>query len=290
LSSADYAGLPQGHRKGGLIGPEILKTIEDHPAWDYPWWWPRLSKVWNASVTLPSCRNDLGRWQEIVGRLHDHLHHIEVVSIILRFVYPEEFGIISPPVLSLLQLTPHPDSVTYYLQYTAALRSLRDHYGLRRAADVDMALWSAAHLYLDPQFAALTDAMAQDEYFQQKKLENLFRDWRGLSRQSAPQQMMLARVLSKYDHLLAALITGRVYESLLRDLGIQHGVHSRTQTPGQSKMGALVARLERIDSLGISPKWWKWRNDSIHPERQISRANAEQFVEEVSQFCRRIGI
>lgn len=42
-----------GSRTSGLIGPEMLKAIEQHRAWDYPWWWPRLSEVWKDSLALP---------------------------------------------------------------------------------------------------------------------------------------------------------------------------------------------------------------------------------------------
>lgn len=108
--------------------------------------------------SAPSKGSSLNRWHEIVAKLYEHLHHIEVVSIILRFVNPEEFGIISPPVLSFLQLAPHEDGVSDYRHYTEVLRRMRDHHGLARVADVDMALWSAAQLYLEPEFAALTEA------------------------------------------------------------------------------------------------------------------------------------
>lgn len=273
-------------RKLRKIEPEIIKTIEDHPGWDYPWWWPKLSKVCSASIPLPSVGSSISEWNRVTEQLYESLHHIEVVSIIMRFIHPEEFGIISPPVTSFLQLIPEEDSLTYYRSYLEILGGLRDHYGLNRAADVDMALWSAAHLYLEPEFAALTEVMLHDEYFQQTKLENLFRNWRGLSKHSTPQQMMLARVICKHDYLLAALITARVYESLLIDMGNKLGIDPRPQKPRQSRTGALAAQLEKNESLGLSSDWWTWRNDAVHPEREISKRNAERFVDEISRYIR----
>ena len=89
---------------------------------------------------------------------------------------PQEFGIVSPPVLHLLNLTPQPHHEESYLRYVDTLHDIRRHYDvLERAADVDMALWSAAHLSLLSEYRALAAEMYGDEYFQEllDKLEPL---------------------------------------------------------------------------------------------------------------------
>jgi len=276
------------------ITPDTLRAIEDNPAWDYPWWWPRMSGILEGVVHLPPnlgapegrCRAIADVWEKVL--------HIEVVSVILRFICPEEFGVISPPVLSFIHLAPLEDSVKTYERYLEVLRKMRSHYDLTRVADVDMALWSAAHLHTDPAFAALTAEMGRDEDFQEILISNMFEGWGVLGWRSGRRHLLLARTLTKKDYLLAALITARTYEEILLELGHRWGVRASHLKKGQSKTGSLKDALKRrreLRTLHTNPedidRWWDWRNDSIHPERQISKRNAELFVSEITNFQRK---
>ena len=92
-----------GAKAKGRIGSDELRIIEDSPDWPYPQWWPRLSAQFGESISLAGDKK--GR----VESLQNRVKYIEVVSVILRFVFPEEFGIISPPVIGLLNLAPGKD-------------------------------------------------------------------------------------------------------------------------------------------------------------------------------------
>jgi hypothetical protein len=41
-------------------------------------------------------------------------------------------------------------------------------------------------------------------------------------------------------------------------------------------------------SIGDLNRWWDRRNDATHPDRQISRKNAEEFVGQVSELASRL--
>jgi hypothetical protein len=281
-------------RTAGLITPHILRIIEECPAWTYPWWWPRMSQVFQGAVCIPKNLQSEGR-HELISEMWEHLHHIEVVSVILRFMCPEEFGVMSPPVLSFLHLTPQGNSVIDYERYLKVLRIMRDRYGLPRIADTDMAIWSAAHLYIDQDFAAIAEEMRRDEYFQEILLANIVKGWSGLTWKSGRGNLTLARVFLDQDYLLAALIVGRVYEELIQELASRWSVRTNPLTPGQSMTGALVRRLGRqanLQLIGITgeqlEQWWTWRRNAIHQNPPISKANAKHFLMDIEGFFKRV--
>ncbi len=158
-----------------------LRVIEESTEeWTYAQWWPRLSNTLGEGehIELPRDLNHVQAKQRAVQLLYDRIKHIEVVSVILRFLWPEHFGIISPPVVSILNLIPtgrenHP---SHYLRYLQTLDVLRKRYGgLEKVADVDMALWSAAHFAreINHPYESLVKQMYRDEYFQELRLRNL---------------------------------------------------------------------------------------------------------------------
>src|SRR5262249_55220651 len=93
---------------------------------------------WHLSRKNEGSRKERGILEELVHVFRS----IELVSIILRFIRPESFGILSPPVERVLDVRRGSSGVETYLNYLRNLRQIRDHYpGLKRAADADMALW-----------------------------------------------------------------------------------------------------------------------------------------------------
>jgi hypothetical protein len=87
------------------VGVEELRIIEESKAWTYQRWWPRLSKYIEQAVELaPDALSRHGK-RRAIETLYEAFKHIEVVSVVLRFLCPEEFGILSPPVASLLNLS-----------------------------------------------------------------------------------------------------------------------------------------------------------------------------------------
>lgn len=280
-------------RSLGRLEPETARAIEESEDWDYPSWWPRMSHLIDSPVEIPSRLIEGGDRRQLIKKLFDRLHHIEVVSVLLRFLYPEICGIMSPPVLSFLHLAPQPDSVDYYERYLGVLAKLQERYGLSRAADVDMALWAAAHLYSEQEFAGLVEDMRSDEYFQEMLLENMIQGWGVVAGKTRKSHLILAGIFLKHDYVLASLITARLYEEALLALGRRLGVGSGIQKVGQSKIAALKDRLKRapeLQRMEILPQeldeWWGLRCDAVHPDRRITMKGAERFVGGVQRFYR----
>jgi len=175
-----------------------------------------------------------------VEDLYDRPNRIEVVSVLLRFVCPQEFGIISPPVASLLNLVPgdaHPRSCNRYPEVPGDLR--RHYSGLDHVADVDMTLWSAAQLSFDQQSGHLTEAMNEDLYSQKIRLENLVAGLRGSRRWSDRYRVLFAAALLGHDYITPAAMVARPLEALVREVARRLNIQASPRR-GESKVGALV--------------------------------------------------
>ena len=268
-----------------------LHAIEESTSWDYPNWWNKLSPSLDPPVDLPPDLATADGKQILVAQLYDRLKHIEVVSVLLRFVFPDEFGILSPPVASLLGLPYEEDHIEYYLRYVSILGDFRMHFeGLRRVADVDMALWSAAHGL--PDYRALVDEMHEDAYFQKVRLTNILeglgRHWTRGNR----NRMLLATSLLKTDYVVAALASV-VCEPLVNDIADEVGVSRQPDRHGNPQTGRRVKKLSeqaRIDGLSVRPKelgdLWGLRNKAVHCNPPLTQKEATEFVGKVHDLLR----
>lgn len=284
---AEVERLLDGARRSMRVGRRELQAIEDSPAWSYASWWPRLSNRLERDLPLPSRLTDENAKRQAISDLYAELKHIEVVSVLLRFLQPQEFGIISPPVLSLLSLMPIGEHVEHYLSYVSVLKELANHYGMPGAADVDMALWSAFHLSQGKEYAALTEEMNRDDYFLGVRLKNLLEGLTVRDRWSDRHRCVFATALVKHDYRTAAAIAARAFESGVRELAQRLSIYP-TPKPKQSEVGSLVEKLNgrpELRSLGLGDvdlvQLWKWRGWSVHGNPDITRGDAEIFVRQV---------
>ena len=103
--------------------------------------------------------------RQVLEKLLDAFRSIELVSIILRFIRPDSFGILSPPVERILDVSRGSNAVETYLHYLQNLREIRNHFQgfLPRAADVDMALWALHEKCYEPR---VEDRQIREEYDQ----------------------------------------------------------------------------------------------------------------------------
>jgi len=282
----------------GAVTSETLRAIEGSDCWSYPTWWPIFSQVFGDTIVLPTSFPDAKVRKAAIETLYERLRHIEVVSVVLRFVFPEDFGIISPPVGHLLNLPPLGDHISYYMHYLDILNALRVHFGLARVADADMALWSAAHS--QRELPGVAELMFRDDYFQEIRLKNAFAGLRIIRDVSAGspaedrqviEHLLIARALLAYDHVLSALICGRSYESLIDMLSARWGIPKGASRVDESE---FLHRLKKISQrpefagLGCSledlKRWWDRRVKAVHPEHRITKKEASEFVVQVSEL------
>jgi hypothetical protein len=255
-------------RGGGPITAGVLRAIEESSSWDYPRWWPRLSMSLKQPVGVPPDLSSSSTRREALSQLYDRLQHIEVVSVVMRFTVPQEFGIISPPVAHLLALPPERDHVAHLLTYESTLKAFREHYEKAwRVADVDMALWSAAHL--QSQHPALAEEMYRDEFFQEARLGNLLGGLGKYYRRTQGDQIILAKAMLKTDYKLAAVVAGKVHDVLRKNV-----------TPDEF--------AERGITREGRAKWKKQRNRAMHENPALSKKEAIEFVHDIAEILRRL--
>ena len=152
-------------REKGQILYEDIEKIVDQDVWnaDLFGYWPKSqeieetlkSKKWNFK-SLPAHEG------EVIKDMYSIFHQIEIVSVILRFIMPKEYGIISPPVEKVLGINSfgnhrmssenlHLDKYSTYLK---DLREIKKERKFDRVADVDMALWVLQMGILERRFEA----------------------------------------------------------------------------------------------------------------------------------------
>lgn len=275
------------------VGRRELEIIESSDAWGYPDWWPRLSSQIETPILLPEDIHSAKGRRTAVESLHKAIKNIEIVSVVLRFMCPDGFGIMSPPVTSFLCLFPSPNEVQQYLYYLRVLDEFRRHYAseaLKRVADIDMALWAAAHLSYDPQYAPIGDEIRKDEHVQETRISNLANGLGLFWHRTSLQRIVLARTMLPYDYGLAGLIAARIFESVIRDLGKRLGIRDDISMAINI---ALVKELElrpEVAKLGLKrgelTKLWEWRNGAVHAKLDFTRDKAEIFVEGVERLWR----
>jgi hypothetical protein len=160
---------------------------------------------------------------------------------------------------------------------------------MNRVADVDMGLWSAAHL--SSEASGLADEMYADKYFMEVRLRNLLAGVGRRWKRTVTERLTWARLLLKHDHILAGIIAARCLEDTVRMLADQIEVAPGTGKPGQTEFSALVdavSRRRELTGLGVSPgllpRLRELRNDAVHSHSPIAKADAKELVEGACQL------
>ena len=213
----------------------------------------RAENVWNANVfgywppqsdvepDLKSINFGIGNLRKkektVISSLLRVFRQIEPVSVILRFISPEDFGILSPPVEKVLGLGPLRNHTDRYRAYLRSLRKIKDDKdrGFDTVADVDMALWVLQVGVLDEYLLKegfsdidhedLKDGFSKSEH--EKLLDGFDRDSKlrevrvaNLTKQLFDDltREQLAEALLPTDHVLAGQIAGIKFEQHVRKL------------------------------------------------------------------------
>ncbi len=290
--------------KSYQIGPEHLSLIEDkgNRYWEYPTWWPSIHDQLKEQIHLPTHLHTLEGKKTAIKALYGHLKHIEAVSVILRFTHPEHFGIISPPVTSMLNLVPVQNETNpeYFLRYLRALKDLSKQYcrqnpELQFLSNVDMGLWAAAHLAFDHRYTDLVEEMNKDAYFQEIRLRNLTEGFSSNWIETDSQRLILSRALLNHDHILAALIASRAFEFIINEIFARSKRRLQKFSGREDKLIRRIGEIQRnpdlLKKLGVSSgelnEWGKCRNGAVHPwtcNYSVTGKRARNFVRGVQRL------
>lgn len=223
-----------------------IEKIRDSRVWnaDLFGYWP--SRVEIESILDPAewdFWNLPKREDKAIAALIDVFRQIEPASVVLRFIVPDHYGILSPPVETILGLGPYRRRRDRYKAYLRNLRALQEDRGLASAAMADMALWVLQVGVVDGLLRGHRDyEMLQEAYKNDARLRaiqvgnltaRLFRD---LSRAD------LAEALLATNAELAGQIAAIEFERSVKDLA--------TADPDES-LREIVKRLRsdlRLDA------------------------------------------
>jgi len=230
----------------------------------------------------------------LIERLLGVFHNVGTASILLRFTYPERFGVFSTPVINLLQVQ-RPRSVELYLAYCDELRAWQERFRLRSVAETEMALWtyqqlaSERHLTDSPgrKDAGATGALERDLWVQRRRAAQVLRPF--LKNYGA---LELARILAEESPKLAATIAGEDYERRLRNAAGRFCPSASTTGPGWAynvislmAQGGHVALEDRhrLDEV------WDLRNAAVHgnnrPGLRLDAITVEKMIDAIESIC-----
>jgi hypothetical protein len=218
---------------------------------------------------------------DLVRQLLHIFKSIALVSIMLRFIRPDDYAIYSSPLQRLLEIRRGQDLVETYVNYLRDLREIKVHYGFHRVADVDMALWVLhERCYGRCRAAATEQAFHEDTFLLRLRARNLVAHLAELS------EAQLANSLVEVKPDLAALIACHALEVLIRRLAASFGVPSTG--PGLS-LERVVESLPNYGPVNDLRKG-KWqmlreaRNEFMHCGTMPGIRQMAMLIEEVTQL------
>jgi hypothetical protein len=135
-----------GARSRRALTYDTVQAIVESPnfaAGQRFWTWPSRAEIEDGlrgqEINLWNLPKDE---RAVLKKLRAVFKTFEAVSVILRFLVPKHYGILSTPAEYLLGIQPAAESIDRYLNYVRDLRTIRDKRGLKTAARVDQALWT----------------------------------------------------------------------------------------------------------------------------------------------------
>lgn len=250
---------------------ETVKAIVESPnfaAGQRFWAWPARAEIekglhgteidlWN----LP--RNE----RALLKKLREVFKTFEAVSVILRFLVPAHYGILSTPVEHLLGIQPSPESIDRYLNYVRDLRAIRDKRKLETAARVDQALWTlqiGVHGGRLDEVDAIKKAHAQDALLRSIRVKNLADAlFEPMSR------LDLAESLIPHRIELAAQMAALEFEKAVRTYA--------KRSSAADDLSSIIERFAPAHAVGDWQRCRGLRNRAVHG-RPLDHREVESLV------------
>ncbi len=283
----DFENLGRGERP--LVARDVAKVF-DPKATPFERYWSapkeqELDRILKQNRILLAPLSP--RPVELVRRLIDLFRSTGTASIILRFTHPSRFGIISSPVLNLLQIY-RANNADLYLAYCEELEQWCRHFAMPSVAATEMALWTFYQLTEGGARTrggerALKDFEA-DVWVQRRRLSHVLHPF---IKRYGPLE--LARLLSEEHTNLAAMIAGEEYERLLRAASARRypGVSLRKEKWAQDLIHRLSADglIEPGQQTALQ-EVWAIRNRAVHAaEVKPTSAEVEKMLDFIESMA-----
>jgi hypothetical protein len=260
-----------------------LKDFESPSNWEFKTWWvfPPEQHVTSELKRREFNFRDLPEEEKsVITSLLEVFKSIELVSIILRFVRPEHYGIISPPVERILDVRRESNAVETYLNYLNDLRKVAKRYRFERVADADVALLVLhERCFGSAPDDATRKEYARDRFIRRLRAKNLMK--RFLDDSTYPQ---LAHSLLPTDHVLAGQLGGIEFKQMVR----------RRVPPGRNwdevDLKVIIDELHsgKIIDTVTHVRWHRarvTRNKAIHLNPPPDPPEVQQLIELLDLFA-----
>ncbi len=277
---------------------EHLKIMIDkeNRYWKFIDWWG-IPEIKNEEMEkLIYVFEDLKQRDEsVIKRLFKLLGNIEMVSCILRFVDPINYGILSSPVECLLNVKGEAPKEKYLL-YLENLDELKKEYQFTRIADVDMALWTLARILYSSSLKDVPEYEKIYELYKNKPnavkrimarnaLEHIWEE---------KSYLHISDLFLETDYVIAGLIAGRQLELFVKKLCKQNDISleeldikSNEKKVSIKKLANELAKggyITREGKFSIYD-WWEIRCDLAHEFKMKSTCNkVERMIEGINIF------
>lgn len=280
----DYEQLRAGKR--WLVARDVVK-IFDPARTPFARYWPKPNEkeldraLKGQRLMLAPVPADS---RELVEKLLAVFHNTGIVSLVLRFVHPDRFGIFSTPVVNLLQIH-QPTTVELYLAFCYELREWQKHFRMTSVAETEMALWAYHQLARGPEHSPEAEPARRDfdadVWIQRRRIAQALRPF---LEKYGPLE--LARILVEEHPKLAGKIAGEEYERLLRRAARQSGVKLGVR----GSIEILFDRLEHDGRISLEEKTllrrvWEGRNAAVHPEAGLTPEEVEVMIDTIERIC-----
>jgi hypothetical protein len=279
-------------RDGEAITYADLEVIAREDLWPFNryWMWPAKEQIENGLEKTTDWIIDPAQKPEDEPRMLYDLtglfKNIALVSILLRFVWPEHYAIYSRPSLKILRVERGEDDVEEYSNFNNEMRMLQTCFRLERTADVDMLIWAVTQ--------------AKDE----------FQDIKALINEQLPKELPLAdllrhasgcpiRVAEAYlaagDEKASGYWAGRAFERILRKECIR--LFGYVPKNSEREIGDLEYLIRCIcddeKKWDLQKKLFELkvlRNSAIHIEKPFNKRMAAEFIEGVKAVAAALNI
>ncbi|MGA9527109.1 MAG: hypothetical protein WBS24_03225 [Terriglobales bacterium] len=274
------------------LKPEHVLDIFDADKTPFAMYWPRpnkddLDKLAANPLLLNLSSQDRADRLALVQKLLKVFYDIGVISIILRFVHPDRFGVISPPVCHLLQVTDI-STVDLYLTYCDELMEWKSHFHLSSVAEAEMAILMVAEAIKGAdgkaEAAKAKRGFDEDVWVQRQRVAQVVRPFlRSFGR------LELARILVNEGAKLAGMIAGEEYERRLRFASQRFCKRELTREKGAARR--LLGDLESLtiittDQRNALDLAWEIRNKAVHPSGPAPTSiEVERMIDTINEIC-----
>ncbi len=268
-------------RDGAELKYGDLEMIADKKYWPFQqyWMWPCREQIESKlKMTAGSFLKLPEEEEAIIKKLYIIFKNISLVSIILRFAWPEYYAIYSRPPLKILRIERGSSDTEEYMNYIRDLRILKRSFGLFRTAEMDMLIWVVAQ--------------KKDKYL--KNFKSLIA--KHMPERLSPEDLVsylttdplkIAYTFSKHkDYATSALWAAKAFELFIRNEArkLINRVGSWEDMSLFDLVNELIKKPKYQDFKVNLHKLRKLRNTAVHSQTEFDMAKLKFFIGNVD-YC-----